>query len=95
MVPAFGMDGKFWVSDNSNVYLFDAANKTLTVDRTLTNYGIKGIAYFQDGTTLLSNWNKSFLFHWANEATDYKHRYGVLSTKNNFYKVHTMTDKYE
>ena len=95
MVPAFGMDGKFWVADNSNVYLFDSATKTLTKDITYTASGVKGIAYFEDGTMLHSTWNKSFALYWSAAATNYRIQRSVLSTSNKFYKVHTMTDKYE
>ena len=61
MVPVYGQKGKYWVS-SSKIFLFDAVQGTLTEDfphaETYSHNGIKGIAWFSDGTMITSAHNQ-------------------------------------
>ena len=100
MVPAFGMDGCFWVSDNSYVYLFDSATKTLKRNTTYSASGVKGMAYFEDGTMVTSNWSKKLTVY-VNNPYDNNKGYKIAETEvaikgsGTYYKIHTCTAKYE
>lgn len=95
MAPAFGMTGKYWVSDSSCVYLFDTATGELTRHDGYSAASVKGMAYFEDGTFLLSTWNTSLTLYVTTAEYDYKPRLNVLYLSHQIYKIHTMTDKYQ
>ncbi|MBQ1272127.1 MAG: hypothetical protein IIY12_01345 [Clostridia bacterium] len=103
MVPAFGMDGCFWVSDNGNVHLFDSAAKTLKISPFYSASQVKGIAYFEDGTMITSpayqksgQWYASSLYvYTTTEASNYKPKLQKAPTTAGIYKIHTCTPKYE
>ena len=61
MVPVYGQAGKYWVS-SSRIFLFDADAGTLSEDfpnaSAYSSNGIKGIAWFPDGTMITSAYNQ-------------------------------------
>ncbi len=93
MVPAFGMDGKYWVSDNSKVYLFDSSTGKLTVSKEYNYKSIKGIAYFEDGTMALTDWSQYLVVHTTTPET-YRVVKRVSQLSDKTYKVHTFTKNY-
>ncbi len=104
MVPAYGMDGCFWVSDNSSVYLFDSAKKTLTRSSYYSVSQVKGIAYFADGTMITTpayqsqnpQWYATSLYVYITKASnDYVPVLQKVPTTAGIYKVHTFTKNYE
>ena len=93
MVPAFGMDGKYWVSEEEGVYLFDTANNTLTKAEQYSYDKIKGMAYFADGTMIMSDWTKYLLTHVVDPATQ-KTTATPCAIKNQVYKINVFTKNY-
>ena len=101
MVPAFGREGCFWISDNSSIYLFDAVAKKLHRTFTYTSKGIKGMAYFEDGTMVTSDWSNSLRIY-VNKPANNKDGYKLQTSKveisgsgTQIYKIHTCTPRYE
>lgn len=102
MVPAFGNDGQFYVSDNNGVYRFDAAAKTLTRSSDYSGGTVKGIAQFEDGTVVTSNWtNYLYVYVPMTEENDRGYRVQRIpvpignNRNTTIYKVHTCTPRYE
>ncbi|MBQ5743119.1 MAG: hypothetical protein IIV79_02870 [Clostridia bacterium] len=102
IAPAFGMDGFFYVSDHSTVYLFDSATKTLKNMADYSRSGVKGIAHFEDGTLVTSTWSNAVVIYVkraADNANGYtvKRNWATLgeNTATQVYKIHTFTSKYE
>ncbi len=94
MVPAFGMDGKYWVSDNNQVYLFDSVSGTLTRSKEYFGSAVKGMAYFEDGTMVQSTWSKYLSVYTTTPESNYKPKKTRVSITNQVYKVHTFTKDY-
>lgn len=95
MVPAFGMKGKYWISDSSNVYLYDTATKEMTRHDTYSMASVKGIAYFEDGTFIASTWGDLLTIFVTAPEYDYKPRINISYISTKIYKIHTMTAQYE
>lgn len=99
LVPAFGMDGKYWISDNDSVYLYDSATQTLARSRDYVASAVKGIAYFEDGTMILSpatenTYSKMLEVYVTTPQTRYKPRKNLVPTAEGVYKIHVFTKDY-
>jgi hypothetical protein len=93
MVPAYGMEGKFWVTDNSRVYLFDSATGSLTTATKYTKGAVKGVAYFEDGTMVQAHWTKNLTLCLINEAGAASQKI-TLALPQQIYKVRTFSKNY-
>lgn len=94
LVPAYGLDGKYWVSDGEAVYLFDTATNKLTKAKEYNYENIKGIAYFEDGTTVLSDWTPYFVTHVVDPLTQKTTKY-PSALPGKVYKVNVFTKNYQ
>ena len=94
LVPAYGLDGKYWVSDGEAVYLFDSATNKLTKAKEYNYENIKGIAYFEDGTTVLSDWTPYFVTHVVDPLTQKTTKY-PSTLPGKVYKVNVFTKNYQ
>ena len=102
MVPVYGKDGQFYVSDSGSVYLFDVAAKTLTRSSDYSLSNVKGIAQFDDGTVITSNWTNYLYVYQTMTQPDKRgnHVQRIPIAIGNdrdtqIYKVNTCTPKYE
>lgn len=93
MVPAYGMEGKFWVTDNSRVYLFDSATGELSKADQYTKGAVKGAAYFEDGTMVQAHWTKNLTLCLINEAGAASQKI-TLALPQQIYKVRTFSKNY-
>ena len=93
MVPAYGMDGKYWVTDYDRIYLFDSVTGKLTISSKYTKASVKGVAYFEDGTMLQSTWTKILTLYTINSANS-KLEKRSLSVPGQIYKVRTFSKNY-
>ena len=93
MVPAYGMDGKYWVTDNYATYLFDSVTGEWDADINYSQNLVKGIAYFEDGTMVQSTWARSLTLYTTNSANS-KPQKRTLSVPGQVYKVRTFSKNY-
>ena len=99
LVPAFGMDGKYWISDNNSIYLYDSATQTLSRSRDYVASSVKGIAYFEDGTMVISpatenTYSKMLEVYVTTPKTQYKPSKNLVQTAEGVYKIHVFTKDY-
>lgn len=106
MVPMFGQDGKYMVSDNSSLYVFDSKTGKMSVDYRRTSKEVKGIAYFEDGTLILAPANLGNpttpaltkvlrVFALLDESEVPVKKEDIPFKNREFYKIHTFTQDYK
>lgn len=95
MVPVYGQDGKFLISDNGSVYLFDSDALTLTKSEYYSSSSVKGMAYFEDGTFIASTWAKQFKVYYNVTGNGGAPKATIAYLSHKVYKIHVMTDQYE
>jgi len=105
MVPMFGQDGKFLVSDDSCVYVFDSKTGSMGMEFRRTAKSVKGITYFADGTMILAPANLGNpttaaltkvlrVYAVLDESEAPAKKVDVTFKDREFYKIHTFTQDY-
>ena len=106
MAPIAGEPGRYWVTDNAKLWIFDGNKNTLSASAKYSQKEIKGIAHFPDGTVVVSPAGKGspsaasftknlYVFYdGTGNGTLRTYRTEINFPDREFYKIHAVEENY-